>query len=210
MMKLSLSGALAHRCLRWAMALVAIVGICCVNAAPVLAQTSPAELSKAVEEIENLDAMRSSLASTLEGRTEPITGETFKEVCKPVGMRAMQLSKENGWQVKQLSQKYRNPAHKPDTPQAVMALAEFEDHPDMLGFWQRETIDGQSGSRYYRRINVEATCLGCHGAKTARPDFVKSKYADDQAYDFNVGDLRGMYAVFIPDEVQSAVQASLQ
>ncbi|MCA1995055.1 MAG: hypothetical protein LDL41_23855, partial [Coleofasciculus sp. S288] len=37
---------------------------------PAFAQTDPAALSKAVQEIEFLDAMRSSLASTLEGRSE--------------------------------------------------------------------------------------------------------------------------------------------
>jgi hypothetical protein len=200
----------AGRFLRWSLLLIALIGLWCLTAAPALAQTSPAALSKAVEEVENLDAMRSGLASTLEDNTDPVTGETFKQVCKPVGMRAMQLSKENGWQVKQISEKYRNPAHKPDTPQATMALAKFAENPDMIGFWERETIGGQAGSRYYRRINVEASCLACHGAKGERPEFVKNNYGDDKAYNFNVGDLRGMYAVFIPDEVQSAVEASLQ
>ena len=194
----------------FALALVAMIGLWVLSATPAVAQTNPATLAKAVEEIENLDAMRSGLASTLEGQTKPPTGETFKQVCKPVGMRAMQLSKENGWQVKQISEKYRNPAHQPDGPQAVMALAKFQDDPDLLGFWDRETLDGLAGTRYYRRINVEASCLACHGGKEARPEFVKNKYPEDKAFDFNVGDLRGMYSVFIPDEVQAAVQASLQ
>jgi hypothetical protein len=81
----------AKKLLGSALALVAIVGIWALSAAPALAQTNPATLAKAVEEVENLDAMRSGLASTLEGSTDPVTGETFKQVCKPVGMRAMQL-----------------------------------------------------------------------------------------------------------------------
>lgn len=162
------------------------------------AQTDPAQLGKAIQEIENLDAMRSGLASTLEGSTTEPTMETMKEVCKPVGMRAMQLSKENGWQVKQIATKYRNPAHAPDNLHAVMALAKFEKDPELMGFWDSETIDGQQGTRYYRRINVESSCLACHGGKNARPQFVKDKYPQDLAFDFNVGDLRGMYSVFIP------------
>jgi hypothetical protein len=200
----------AKKLLGSALALVAIIGIWALSAAPALAQTNPATLAKAVEEVENLDAMRSGLASTLEGSTDPVTGETFKQVCKPVGMRAMQLSKENGWQVKQISKKYRNPAHKPDGPHAIMALAKFEKDPDLIGFWDREVRDGQGGTRYFRRINVEASCLACHGGKGSRPEFVKNKYPEDRAFDFNVGDLRGMYSVFIPDNVQAAVQASLQ
>lgn len=174
------------------------------NPFPANAQTDPAQLAKAVEDIENLDAMRSGLASTLkDSPTEP-TVETFKEVCQPVGMRAKQLSQENGWQVKQIAKKYRNPAHAPDNLHSVMALAKFENDPELMGFWQPETIDGQKGTRYYRRINVEASCLVCHGGKNSRPQFIKDKYPQDLAYDFQVGDLRGMYSVFIP-ELQAAL-----
>ncbi|NJM68203.1 MAG: DUF3365 domain-containing protein [Acaryochloris sp. RU_4_1] len=169
------------------------------------AQTEPAQLAHAVQEIEGLDALRSGLASSLEGQTEEPTQQTMKEVCKPVGMKAQQLSQENGWQVKQIAKKYRNPAHAPDNSESQMVLAQFAKQPDQMGLWERETIDGESGSRYYRCINVEASCLACHGAKGKRPQFVQDNYPQDLAYDFKVGDLRGMYAVFIPDQ-----QASLQ
>ena len=177
---------------------VVMVLLLIMNPSLANAQTDPAQLAKAVQEIENLDAMRIGLASTLEGSTTEPTIETFKEVCKPVGMRAMQLSKENGWQVKQIATKYRNPAHAPDNLHAVMALAKFKNDPELMGFWDSETIDGQQGTRYYRRINVESSCLACHGGKNARPQFVKDKYPQDLAFDFNVGDLRGMYSAFIP------------
>lgn len=153
--------------------------------------------------------MRSGLASTLEGTTEAPTQQTMKEVCKPVGMRAQQLSKENGWQVKQISNKYRNPAHQPDTLHAKMALAKFDRDPELMGFWDKETLNQEAGTRYYRRINVEASCLACHGRKSERPGFIQQGYPQDLAYDFRVGDLRGMYAVFIPDAEQQAMQAAL-
>ena len=177
---------------------VVMVLLVIANPSLAQAQNDPAQLAKAIQEIENLDAMRSGLASTLEGSTTEPTMETMKEVCKPVGMRAMELSKENGWQVKQIATKYRNPAHAPDNLHSVMALAKFEKDPELMGFWDSETIDGQQGTRYYRRINVESSCLACHGGKNARPQFVKDKYPQDLAFDFNVGDLRGMYSVFIP------------
>lgn len=171
------------------------------------ADANPAELAKAVQEIEQLDRLRSGLASTLEGRTEAPTIETMKAVCRPVGMKAMALSQENGWQVKQMATKYRNPAHSPDTPHARMALAQFEQHPELMGFWEKATLDGQAGNRYYRRINVEASCLACHGQKNQRPQFVKEGYPQDLAYDFKVGDLRGMYAAFLPNVKQSIESA---
>ncbi|MBP0000854.1 MAG: DUF3365 domain-containing protein [Cyanobacteria bacterium SID2] len=166
---------------------------------PARAQSiEPNELSKVVSEIEQLDRMRSGLASTLEGQTEEPTLQTMKKVCKPVGMRAKQLGEETGWQVKQIAKKYRNPAHAPDTETASLALDAFENNPDLMGFWAKETVNGRAGTRYYRRINVEASCLGCHGTKNERPKFVKDNYPNDLAYDFKAGDLRGMYSVFVP------------
>lgn len=168
------------------------------------AQPQPEQLSEAVQEIELLDGMRSSLASTLKGTDEKPTLETFKEVCKPVGMRAKQLSQEKTWDVKQVAEKYRNPAHAPTAREAI-ALEKFAENPDLFGFW--ETTDQETF--YYRRINVEATCLKCHGPKAERPDFVKQRYPQDQAYDFEVGDLRGMYRVVLP-EVKEQIQAALK
>jgi hypothetical protein len=172
------------------------------------AEIEPAQLAASVQEIEFLDEMRSGLASTLETQKQEPTIQTFKEVCKPVGMRAKQLSQENGWQVKQIAKKYRNPAHAPDNLHSQMALAKFEQNPELIGFWEQEKFNGQDGIRYYRRINVEASCLACHGRKNARPQFVQDKYPQDLAFDFNVGDLRGMYAVFIPDGLKQALENS--
>lgn len=173
-------------------------------AAPIVPH--PEELVHAVQEIEALDAMRTGLASSLEGSTEEPTQQTMKEVCRPVGMQAMQLSQENGWQVKQIASKYRNPAHAPENLHDKMVLAKFEQDPELVGLWDRETINQQAGTRYYRRIDVEASCLVCHGAKERRPQFVQKGYPQDLAYNFKVGDLRGMYAVFIPDEMKKAIQ----
>jgi len=176
-------------------------------AAPIIPH--PEELVHAVQEIESLDAMRTGLASSLEGSTEEPTQQTMKEVCRPVGMQAMQLSQENGWQVKQIASKYRNPTHAPESLRDKMALAKFEQDRDLVGLWDRETINQQTGTRYYRRIDVEASCLVCHGAKDQRPQFVQKGYPQDLAYNFKVGDLRGMYAVFIPDEMKKAIQDSV-
>jgi hypothetical protein len=176
-------------------------------AAPIIPH--PEELVHAVQEIESLDAMRTGLASSLEGSTEEPTQQTMKEVCRPVGMQAMQLSKENGWQVKQIASKYRNPTHAPESLRDKVALAKFEQDHELIGLWDRETINQQIGTRYYRRIDVEASCLVCHGAKDQRPQFVQKGYPQDLANNFKVGDLRGMYAVFIPDEMKKGIQDSV-
>ncbi len=173
-----------------------------------LAQTDPSALTEAVGAIEALDALRSGLAGTLEGAADEPTLETFKQVCRPVGMQAQQLSQSHGWSVRQVATKYRNPTHQPQTLTERLAIARFEREAKLQGFWQRETFQGREGTGYYRRIDVQASCLACHGAKDARPAFVREKYPNDLAYDFHIGDLRGMYAVFIPDSMPE-IQAAL-
>jgi len=55
--------------------------------------------------------------ATLDGRSEDPTMEIMKEVCRPVGMKAAAIGKENGWQVRQVAAKYRNPDPRP-TPRS--------------------------------------------------------------------------------------------
>ena len=77
------------------------------------APVDPAVLARAVDQMEQLDRMRISLASTLEGSTEEPTMDTMREVCMPVGKRAMAIGQENGWTVRQVASKSRNPDHAP-------------------------------------------------------------------------------------------------
>lgn len=166
---------------------------------PVYAGVDPAQLGKAVIEIELLDQMRTGLAGSLVGTTAEPTIETFKAVCAPIGKQAQQIAQTNGWQVRQVAFKYRNPKHKPQDLVEQQALSELTEHPDLQGFWQQD----DQGVRYFRRIDVQASCLACHGTKDNRPSFVQAKYPQDLAYDFHIGDLRGMYAIFIPELSQA-------
>lgn len=168
-----------------------------------------AALSKAVVAMEQLDQMRISLASTLEGRSEEPTLETMKQVCKPVGMRAVAIGKENGWQVRQVATKNRNPDHAPATDQERQVIDLFSRHPEITGLWESAAADQGAGLNYYRRINVEPSCLACHGSKASRPSFVTTNYPEDKAFDFKVGDLRGMYAVGLPD-VTAAIRQAME
>jgi len=191
-----------------------LVGVGLLTARPgtaLAAEASPpvdsAALSKAVVAMEQLDQMRISLASTLEGRTEEPTIETMKEVCKPVGMRAIAIGKENGWQVRQVASKYRNPDHAPANAQEREVIDLFSRHPEINGLWEPAVAEQGAGLNYYRRINVEPSCLVCHGTKASRPAFIKDNYPDDKAFNLAVGELRGMYAVHLP-EVQAALAAA--
>ncbi|MEN9206968.1 MAG: DUF3365 domain-containing protein [Gloeomargarita sp. GMQP_bins_120] len=163
---------------------------------PAWAMVNPTELGEAVTAIEQLDQMRVGLASTLEGRAQEPTLETFQQVCAPVGRRSKEIGQTHGWQVRQVALKYRNPNHRPQNTREEQALAEFQEHPDVQAFWQQD----DQAVYYFRRIDVQTSCLACHGPKEARPAFVKNNYPQDLAYDFRVGDLRGMYEVVIPQK----------
>ncbi|MDR5640194.1 MULTISPECIES: DUF3365 domain-containing protein [unclassified Thermosynechococcus] len=173
------------------------------NSPATLASVNPDELGKAVTAIEQLDQMRIGLASTLEGSTTEPTLDTFKAVCAPVGKKAKEIAAANGWQLRQVALKYRNPNHAPRTALEVQALNRFDNNRQLQAFWQTDA----EGVHYFRRIDVQASCLACHGAKNRRPAFIQEKYPSDRAYGFRVGDLRGMYAVTIP-QIQQALQTS--
>jgi hypothetical protein len=166
----------------------------------------PAVLAQAVDQIEQLDRMRISLASSLEGSSEEPTMNTMREVCMPVGKRAMVIGRENGWTVRQVASKYRNPDHAPAGPVETQVVDLLTSHPEITGLWEPARPEQGTGVNYYRRIDVQASCLACHGSKDSRPAFVKERYPADRAFNFKAGDLRGMYAVFIP-EVQAALAA---
>ncbi len=158
----------------------------------------PGALARAVREVERLDALRSALAGTFGAKGLPADESTFQQVCRPVGQQGQRIAQENGWVFVQMAERYRNPRHRLDIDgQRLFRL--FAEDGTLFGLWVRTELAGRPGMRYLRQIRVEAACLACHGPKDRRPEFVQQRYPDDRAYDFAVGDLRGLYSVFVPD-----------
>jgi hypothetical protein len=155
-------------------------------------------MAEAVSAMEELDALRSGLAGTIAATGAAVDQQTFAQVCKPVGIRAREIGERHGWRVVQMSERNRNPKHGLDRD-GRLANRVFQRHPEALSLWLRTEGDGRSGMRYFRRITVEKACLSCHGPKEARPEFIRTGYPQDRAYGYREGDLRGVYAVFIPD-----------
>ncbi len=155
----------------------------------------PEALMNAVNEIEKLDTMRIGLAKTIDPK-ENVTKETFVRVCKPVGMHAIALSKDQPWKLKQASDKYRNPSNKPN-PQELKAINAFKNDSQLTSFFWHQTEGSQKGHYYFRKIITQQQCLSCHGKKNELPIFIKNEYPQDKAHGFNAGDLRGVYSVFL-------------
>ncbi len=147
-------------------------------------------IQKQVEsEIERINSLRETM---VQGVVPPVTESLFVSVCGPVGQSLQKLGKKTGWTVRQASHKNRNLTNKPSKIE-LSAIQSFKNDKTKKSFWQKAA----KGSFYFQRIDTVAACLSCHGAKQSRPDFIKKKYPKDLAFDFAIGDLRGIYSVFV-------------
>lgn len=155
--------------------------------------TLDAEQARVVAAIAAIDSMRSARAASIVPG-DPVTAETFAEVCQPVGLRARELATETGWTVRQAALRYRNPGNQATAEEAAL-IERFEADADLMDVWSEEP-DGSR--RYTRRIAVESTCLVCHGNRDDLPDFIVERYPDDLAHGFDPGDVRGVYSILIP------------
>lgn len=102
----------------------------------------------------------------------------------------------SGIRFNNVSDRSRNPDNRADTFE-MEAIAWFRANPkskDRIG--EITAADGQSYYHYTKPIWVEEYCLKCHGRRADAPESITSRYAD--AYDYRVGDLRGVMSIKIP------------
>ncbi len=167
---------------------------------PVSGREKLEKLPEAIGILNQVNEMREARAAELLQSDAPITRETFERVCRPVGLRLAAESQGRGWIARQLAFKFRNPANKPEKVQGEV-IKKFQRDPSIEVFVRTETFDDREGLAIYKRIPVQQGCLNCHGPRRSLPEFIKEDYKLDRAYGFNVGDLRGVYWLFIPDKV---------
>ncbi|MCB0355787.1 MAG: DUF3365 domain-containing protein [Bdellovibrionales bacterium] len=163
---------------------------------PLSAQTIPTDFTDVVSQVERINSMREQLAATIPPQQTP-TLDSFKAVCMPVGAELKALAANRKWSIRQAAEKYRNPEHKAQTLE-VEAISKFKKNPNLLSYFTTGQLQQQSGVFYFRRINVQKSCLKCHGQKSQRPKFIVEKYKKDKAFDFKEGDLRAIYRIFVP------------
>lgn len=153
---------------------------------------------RAMDAAEEITSMRSTLAKNFIKPDTDITEETFKSVCGAVGKRVKEIAQSEGFIIRHSSVRSRNPmnAAKPDE---MEDLKMFERYRTLRDKWDTVEIEKKRYQRYQRSILVEEACLACHGPKDKRPRFIVEKYPDDKAYDFQVGDFRGVIIVLIKE-----------
>ncbi len=108
-----------------------------------------------------------------------------------------------GFQIKRVSAKHRNPVNAPDEAEAAAlrhfadALAETGSLPES---WVQETAAGEY--RFYRAVTLAPPCLGCHGDPASFDPDVKDAlaeaYPEDLATGYQAGDFRGLVRVTVP------------
>lgn len=103
------------------------------------------------------------------------------------------FSKENMFDitVKTVSDNPRNIKNKADDIE-LKAIDFFKNNKTVKEYFEKE-------ERFYQYavpLYMEQKCLSCHGSKELAPKYISEKY--DSAYDYKVGDLKGIISIKIP------------
>ena len=103
---------------------------------------------------------------------------------------------KSGFSFNNVSDRPRNPRQMADAVETA-AMEHFRAHPkDEVRFVSYTAANGETYYHYARPIWVEEYCLKCHGDKAKAPETIQKLY--DTAYDYKVGDLRGVLSIKIP------------
>nr|CRH05132.1 putative Histidine kinase with a DUF3365 domain, HAMP domain, two PAS domains, HisKA domain, HATPase c domain, Response regulator receiver domains and Hpt domain [Candidatus Magnetococcus massalia] len=102
-----------------------------------------------------------------------------------------------------VSDRPRNPGNAAD-PEQMEAMEFFRNNPDKHVFLKKITpAQGPVYFHYARPIWVESYCLKCHGDINQAPEIIRRKY-HNQSFDYEVGDLRGLMSIKIPESYVSS------
>jgi hypothetical protein len=120
------------------------------------------------------------------------------------------LSRERGWRVTRVSDRYRNPLlGMPDDWEARTLERFRERHAGgeaYKGMGHGEVVAGPAGSRhrFMLAIPMQGLCMNCHGpAEQLAPAIrqtLSERYPHDRATGYAVGDLRGAFSITQPLE----------
>ena len=101
-----------------------------------------------------------------------------------------------GMSFNNVSDRPRNPDNQADEVE-MGAIAYFRDHPKATERLSKFTdARGEEYFHYATPIWTEAYCLQCHGDKATAPAAIRQHY--DLAYDYKVGELRGILSIKLP------------
>ena len=103
----------------------------------------------------------------------------------------------SGLRFANVSDRPRNQANKANSFE-LDAMAWFNANPTAKNRLIEVTDKGVSYYHFTSPIWVEEYCIRCHGSRESAPPSIAANYAD--AYDYKIGDIRGMVSIFMPTQ----------
>jgi hypothetical protein len=115
------------------------------------------------------------------------------------------LSRAHNVRISRISEKYRNPADKPDQLDQTVLEAYLEQLAVGSKLQPHLEVTDHEVIFYSPILILDPICLNCHGDPGSTMvqenyDFIKSKYPDDLAYGYKLGDLRGAWRIVLSPE----------
>jgi diguanylate cyclase len=104
----------------------------------------------------------------------------------------------DGISIRNVTDRPRNATNAADTAE-LQAMKTFSEHPELK---ERFSVIRQNGTEYFfyaTPIKIEPYCIQCHGKKEEVLPYIASRY--DTAYDYAVGDVRGVTSIKIPKQL---------
>lgn len=127
------------------------------------------------------------------------------------GRIAAQVAGDLGYRIRQVSDRYRNPANAPD-PYEQQVLQSFRRGGSEELYQITGTGDGEV-FRYLQAFHAEKSCLECHGDPADAPPVIRQLYPPevDHAYHYPLGEVIGAISIQIPvDQLQHQILARLR
>jgi serine phosphatase RsbU (regulator of sigma subunit) len=110
----------------------------------------------------------------------------------------------SGFSFENVSDVPRNPEHAADEIE-LQAMEYFRQNPKEQILFKPFSNPKKNGEEYYlyaRPIWTEQYCLACHGKREDAPKHIRETY--DTAWNYKVGELRGLLSIKIPAETVNA------
>jgi hypothetical protein len=105
-----------------------------------------------------------------------------------------ELSKD-GTSIRNVTDRARNPKNKADKFE-LEAIEYFKNNRDKDMLVKKITQEGKEFFNFTSPLVIEPYCISCHGKKEETLPTIQRRY--DNAYDYKVGDIRGVTSIKIP------------
>lgn len=105
---------------------------------------------------------------------------------------------KDGTTIRNVTDRPRNPINKADKFE-IEAIQYFEKNPNQKNLIREIKQNDKEFFHYAAPLKIDQYCMACHGKKENVISSIRVRY--DKAYDYNIGDIRGVTSVKIPKDI---------